>query len=415
MGKKNTNKAVEKQTKSTKNEEINNKIKEVPVRNDKKQKHKDNEVVVKATSENKSSNHKEQKHDKKNKTKKEQVKEEDAEIEDNESEFDNETVQNSIKQIFQEKLKLVEADATKLFNDSQIKQAVDCLKTLLNKHYEENLDIFSRKENEMIQVNFTFSNLPFKYSQRPVSIPVQLNNSSIRKVCLIIKDNFVKQWKQMNLEFDSDKFQVDVIPYSELKNEYATYENKRNLLKRFDMLLCDKGLYMILRKVLGRAFYNAKKYPMAVTITEPKPFDVNGAKHVETESNVDIKEQADKIKKEIVNAVSNVSFYMSNGPNYNVKAAYLAEEKTDNLVKKIKTVAKHTLSHILKWGIELQHLKCISLKFTNSIELPIFNQLSEEEINAYHSQLKENNKEKKEKDNKNDNVDKKDKKKKSHK
>lgn len=386
------------------------KTKEEPRRNDLKNTHKSTNQQIVAKDDKVSSNQHKKEVENSNKKKKAPVKPVEEES-SSESESDsipgfdeediNEEVQTSIKKVYLEKLTAVEAKLNNVLSEEQVKKAIDSLKTLLDKHFEKSFDIFARKEEEMLQVNFTFTTLPLKYSPRPVTIPVKLHTSVVRKVCLIIKDKFVQTWKDLNLEFTdkSNKFELDVIPFSSLKQEYALYEKKRNLVKQYDLFLCDKSLYMMLRKVLGKAFYNAKKYPLALTFVNSNPNE----KLEKEEKTVD-KKEAERIKQDIINAATNATFYMSNGPNYTVKAAYLNEEKTDKLVSKVLTAIKHTLAHIMKWGVEFDGLKTISLKFTNSLELPVFNQLTDDEIKAYYGKIEE--KEKHDKKNKSDKKDK---------
>jgi len=73
---------------------------------------------------------------------------------------------------------------------------------------------------------------------------------------------------------------------------------------------------------------------------------------------------------------------MTNGPNYSIKVARAVFEN-DEVVKNITDCCLSALPHILKWGVDFEELKSISIKGTNSIDLPIYNQLTEEEIKSY--------------------------------
>lgn len=274
-------------------------------------------------------------------------------IEDRDDLVDEATLQEKFNK------SLNQAKQSLKISDSQIKQAVGCLKTILNKRDDSDSNVFKRKEDESIFINFNFAHLPVDFSIRPVVIPVKIESSIKRKVCLIIKDP-AQIWLDLNINFeDHPELDVMVIPFSQLKLEYAMYEQKRNLLKQFDAFVCDTTIYMHLKKVLGREFYDSKKYPINVKIN----------------SQVDPK----KIKNDIIDASSNYLFYMSKGPNYSVKAGFAVEKETE-LVKKIQTAITHTAAHILKWDVDLDNLKTISVKLSNSIELPIYNSLTKEEI-----------------------------------
>ena len=277
--------------------------------------------------------------------------------------------EETIKEKFQTQLKIVKEKL--IIDEKLLSQATKCLKQLLNQKSEAESNILFRKDEESLQINFTFGNLPESFSLRPVVIPVPVESKARRRVCLIIRDP-AEDWLNLDINFDNESdLEVNVITYASLKQEYFQYEQRRNLLKQFDVFLCDNHIYMMLKKILGKAFYDTKKYPFGITIDKKK-------------------ENSNTTKELILNAARNTMFYMSNGPNYTIKAGYVEEEES-KLLPKIKTALIHTLANILKWGVEFTQLKGISLKFTNSIELPIFNQLSSEEIKAGRELTKEKN------------------------
>lgn len=273
----------------------------------------------------------------------------------------------SMEKLYENSLAIVKKNLN--LNSDLIVKAIQSLKLINDKNFKDSLDIFARKEKVPLQVNFTLSSLPNRFSPRPVSIPVTLTKE-LRKVCLIIKDNFVNIWKKTDIKFEG--CEVYAISYSDLKLEYSQFEQKRNLAKRFDNFICDKSLYMGLKKVLGRTFYEMKKYPFAINLS--------------SENNEKIDEN--EIKSKIENIVNNVVFYMSKGPNYTVKVDYLYSDDK-KLSEKVRNTIIYVLAHILKWGVSYESVKSITLKTNDSVELPIFNQLTKEEINAYYSKIEE--------------------------
>lgn len=287
----------------------------------------------------------------------------------------------SMEKLYENSLSLVKKSL--VLNTDLISKAIQCLKTIVDKNYKDSVDIFDRKEKVPLQVNYTLSILPTRFSPRPVSIPVSLTKE-IRKVCLIIRDNFVDQWKKTDIKFDG--CEVYAISYTDLKLEYSQFEQKRNLAKRFDNFICDKSLYMGLKKLLGRTFYELKKYPFAITLTNENNEKIDN----------------NQIKSKIESIVNNVIFYMNKGPNYTVKVDFLySDEKL--LTEKVKNTVSYVLAHILKWGVTFESLKSITLKTNDSIELPIFNQLTKDEINAYYSKIEEKKESKKAESSKNKN------------
>lgn len=273
----------------------------------------------------------------------------------------------SMEKLYENSLAIVKKNLN--LNSDLIVKAIQSLILINDKNFKDSIDIFARKEKVPLQLNFTLSSLPNRFSPRPVSIPVTLTKE-LRKVCLIIKDNFVNIWKKTNIKFDG--CEVYAISYSDLKLEYSQFEQKRNLAKRFDNFICDKSLYMGLKKVLGRTFYEMKKYPFAINLS--------------SENNEKIDEN--EIKSKIENIVNNVVFYMSKGPNYTVKVDYLYSDDK-KLSEKVRNTIIYVLAHILKWGVSYESVKSITLKTNDSVELPIFNQLTKEEVNAYYSKIEE--------------------------
>lgn len=292
----------------------------------------------------------------------------------------------NIKEIYE--LKLKEINNKLSLNKELLLNAVKCLKQILTKNYENETNVFKRKDEENLLINFTFSNLPLTYSLRPNIIPIKINNKSKRKACLIIRDP-VESWNKLNISFDNNKdLTVDIIPMSELKLEYERFENKRNLLKRFDVFLCDNHIYHNLKKLLGRDFYDEKKYPIGITI------------NYNSKDDKELALSSLNAKNEIIKASTHYLFYMSNGPNYTVKAGFV-EDDNEELINNIIIASKHTLANILKWGVEYEHLKSITIKCNDSLELPIFNQLTEEEIKAGKELINKTKETKITKDNKN--------------
>ena len=51
-----------------------------------------------------------------------------------------------------------------------------------------------------------------------------------------------------------------VLGYSKLVKEYNTFEERRKLCKEFDLFFCDYRIYELLRKPIGKFFYDRKKY-----------------------------------------------------------------------------------------------------------------------------------------------------------
>ena len=91
-----------------------------------------------------------------------------------------------------------------------------------------------------------------------------------------------------------------VIGYDKLKRNFKQYKDKRALLKEYDGFLADLRVYKMLPELMGKEFYNRKKYPC--------PIKVHGF------------DEPSELEEQLNKATSASQFMLGNGPNYSVKA-----------------------------------------------------------------------------------------------
>jgi len=238
-----------------------------------------------------------------------------------ESNADLTALYNTNLEIVKSKLKL---------KNSQVTEAITCLKSILDQKYKNSFDLLSRKEDEFMYLNFVFNKLPVRYSIRPtpIDIPSQIYGEKFNtRVCLIVKDPR-SDFKDLNLTFP---FQVKVLDLAKLKLKYSRFEERRNLIKEFDLFICDSRVYMVLKRFLGKPFFTSKKYPVPLAINYGEP---------------------EKIVSDITSLVcKNTAFYMTHGPNYTIKIAR-SEMTNEEIMKNVQNAAEVTIPHILKWGVD---------------------------------------------------------------
>jgi len=246
-------------------------------------------------------------------------------------------------------------------DENLISKAVKCLKKIILAKYKDSSNILSNERDEFLYVNMVFSKFPFKVSIRPVTITLPTGiygNKYNTSVCIFVKDPKTA-FKDLGLTFP---FNVKVIDVSKLKIKYSRFQERRNLIKQYELFFCDSKIYFLLKKLLGKPFYTHRKYPLPLTLDYSNP---------------------EKIKSDVINHVENTTvFNITHGPNYTIKCARLVESD-ENIVKNVVSSATLTIPHILKWGLDFKDLKSISLRGLNTIELPFYNYLTEEEINAF--------------------------------
>ena len=73
---------------------------------------------------------------------------------------------------------------------------------------------------------------------------------------------------------------------------------------------------------------------------------------------------------------------MNNGSIYNIKFGRFSMSNKEN-IQNFKQYVNQVVPHILKNDISLDELRNISIKGNNTIELPIFNHIKEEDLKIY--------------------------------
>ena len=214
-------------------------------------------------------------------------------------------------------------------------KAITNLKNLVLNRYKDNLNLLQNENEEFLYLNFVFGKLPFKFSLRPVNIP--LTNSIYdsekfnTRICIFVKDPR-SAFKELEV-YSQFPFKIKVIDVKKLKEKYSRFQERKNLLKDYELFLCDQKIYMMLKKLLGKPFYVNKKYPVALKMDYSKP---------------------DEIKNAILNHVEKSSkFYTTHGPNYTVKFARVVQENKE-ILENLMDAVVNTLPHVLKWGVEIE-------------------------------------------------------------
>jgi ribosome biogenesis protein UTP30 len=227
-------------------------------------------------------------------------------------------------------LKTVEENLS--LDKNQVSKAIKCIKDLVAKKHKDSLNILSNEDEELIYLNFVLSKLPLKYSLRPVTVPLAKSINGVifnTRVCLFVKDSKA-DFKQLAIDFP---FKVKVIDVQQLKMKFSRFQDRRNLLKQFDLFMCDYKIYFLLKKLLGKPFYVQRKYPVPIKLNY---------------------EDKEDIKNEVVNHVEKSGvFYMNNGPNYAFKVARYNMDNAD-IVENTLSSVKYVIGHIMKWGVEFQ-------------------------------------------------------------
>jgi len=309
---------------------------------------------------NKKSKSKENENEKEN-PKNETIK--DIEQEDEQNEIkDKEFNKEELNKKYELKLVQVSKDLMPKISTAQIEKALKALISYKNKlNSSSTINVLSGDFDDYIYATFGFYKYPLRYSLAPSKIDLSTGiyaekyNSNI---CLIVK-NPKSDFKDLNIEFP---FNMKIIDIDKLKTKYQQYSKKRELMKKYDLFLCDNRIKFVLRKLLGKCFYASKKIPYSISLNY---------------------EDKDKIKNDIIEIVNKSTiFHMNNGPIYNIKFGRFSmnlEENKNNLIGCIKQI----IPHILKYDIDLDELRNISIKGNNTLELPLYEHIKEGDLKIF--------------------------------
>ena len=286
------------------------------------------------------------------------IEQEDEQNEIKEKEFNKEELNKKYELKFEQ----VSKDLMPKISTAQIEKALKALISYKNKlNSSSAINVLSGDFDDYIYATFGFYKYPLRYSLAPSKIDLSTGiyaekyNSNI---CLIVK-NPKSDFKDLNIEFP---FNMKIIDIEKLKTKYQQYSKKRELMKKYDLFLCDNRIKFVLRKLLGKCFYASKKIPYSISLNY---------------------EDKDKIKNDIVEIVNKSTiFHMNNGPIYNIKFGRFSmnlEENKNNLIKCIKQI----IPHILKYDIDLDELRNISIKGNNTLELPLYEHIKEGDLKIF--------------------------------
>ena len=331
--------------------------KKIKQNKEKKEIPKKDQNITKKEINKKSKSKENEKENPKNETIKD-IEQEDEQNEIKEKEFNKEELNKK----YELKLEQVSKDLMPKISTAQIEKALKALISYKNKlNSSSTINVLSGDFDDYIYATFGFYKYPLRYSLAPSKIDLSTGiyaekyNSNI---CLIVK-NPKSDFKDLNIEFP---FNMKIIDIDKLKTKYQQYSKKRELMKKYDLFLCDNRIKFVLRKLLGKCFYASKKIPYSISLNY---------------------EDKDKIKNDIIEIVNKSTiFHMNNGPIYNIKFGRFSmnlEENTNNLIECIKQI----IPHILKYDIDLDELRNISIKGNNTLELPLYEHIKENDLKIF--------------------------------
>lgn len=266
--------------------------------------------------------------------------------------------------ISQKITKKTPSQGKKFINDDVIAQAFEALQLEHNRKSEENYDLYEMSSNPFLYLNVMLSSLPSTINIRPVKISLK---SSIygkefnTQIMLILTNEAYAKYKNF---LKGSLENIHIISYDKVTKNFPSFTDKRNLLKKYELFFCDSHVYPLLKKALGRAFYERKRYPFAITFDDQIETD-NVKEHIQ-----------EKIKDCLVECTY---FYQGNGPEYSIKFARMKNFTVAQILSNAKIAFKGLFNILAERGITLKDVRRIIIKTEKSESLPIYSYLKPSE------------------------------------
>ncbi|CAG9335801.1 unnamed protein product [Blepharisma stoltei] len=240
--------------------------------------------------------------------------------------------------------------------DSQIKKAFKAVKDLIISS-RNTKDLLS-DEHEFINMQVEVNHLPEIATLRCVPIPLPhaiYDKKFNSQVMLIVKDPQRAMKEKLDGLGLKDTPLTKIIGISKLGKNYTQYKDRRELIRQYDLFLADIRVFNMLPDRLGKYFYEKKKIPCLLNLD-------------------------DDVEATLRRAMSSTFIIAAKGPIFCIKIA--RSSMSEKEVMENVQAAIEALPNAIP-GLERQHIRRIEIKGQTTMALPVYNFLSEEEIQAY--------------------------------
>lgn len=215
-----------------------------------------------------------------------------------------------------------------------------------------------------IQLQFTLLRAPGRSKPKPAQILIPHSFYKLAdgnddsdgdveepEICLIVKESS-KAWCQEMIEKFPDHMGCvkKVLGLDSLRKKHGSYEQKRQLLSKYNMFLADDRILPMMSKALGNAFIKAKKLPVPINLTREAalPFAIQ-------------------------KALNATYMTINTGTCISIRAGHTGMEPK-KLTENIIAIANIAVSKIPRsWA----NIQMIGVKTADSISLPVYNKTPE--------------------------------------
>lgn len=117
--------------------------------------------------------------------------------------------------------------------------------------------LFEDVDEKVLSMVVGMKDFPKKGRTKPYSIGIPHSLHSGSEICLIVKDP--QRSLKDRLEKEPIEGIVKVIGLTKLRDNYKTFEAKRNLCDSYDLFMIDRRVLPMASKLLGNSFFRKKK------------------------------------------------------------------------------------------------------------------------------------------------------------
>ncbi|KAL8520716.1 hypothetical protein ACS0TY_011313 [Phlomoides rotata] len=254
----------------------------------------------------------------------------------------------------------MEAVCREKINEDSLRKAVNALlkwkkkKLLLHSQSDHPEEAEEEEGDDFIYLSITLKKVPPRdRTLAPHRIPLRhcllSRDYSALNLCLIVDG------KRITSELAHKVLKAQAIPHikqilklSKLKSDYKSFESKKTLYDSYDVFFATKSAVPLLPGVLGRVFYKKKgKIPVPV----------------------DLRADGSNWKEEIERACNSSLLCLGSGTCSAVRVGRWGVTEGEEIMENVFEAIDSVLQIVpKKWG----GIKCLHLKFSDSVALPIY-------------------------------------------
>ena len=127
--------------------------------------------------------------------------------------------------------------------------------------------LFEETDHKVISLVLGMKAFPETKRTKPHMIPIPHSLHAESEICIIVKDP-QKALKE-RLEAEPIDGVVKIIGLTKLRDNYKTFEAKRNLCDSYDLFMADRRVLPMLPKLIGNSFFQKKKFVLLQSLSLP--------------------------------------------------------------------------------------------------------------------------------------------------